>query len=543
MKSTYSRPSHLNSAKRDFFDVIVIGGGITGVGIALDAVLRGLKVLLIEQNDFASGTSSKSTKLIHGGLRYLKQYEFALVREVGKERAILHKLAPHLVRPEKMLLPLTKHGNYGKIIASVGLMVYDVLANVDEEDQRKMLSIEETLKVEPLLDAAKIEGGGLYSEYQTDDFRLVIEIAKSVANEGATILNYTSFEKFLEKGGTICGIEAKDSFTGETFKVYSDYVINAAGPWVDDVRNKDIKVSGKHLRLTKGVHLVVPYDKLPVTQSVYFDIADGRMMFAIPKNGITYLGTTDTEYTGDPNLTTTTQADVDYLINATNAYFPSAALKTSDVVSSWSGVRPLIEEEGKSASEVSRKDEIFVSQKGLISIAGGKLTGYRKMAKRTVEKLLEIRDEQHATSKSLKCKTKKYKLPGNEFKNPEAIKKYKIALGEANESATKEEVNYLVDIYGAQAAAILDLAKQQPNTGTDLIRAEVQFCLENEMVFRLTDFFIRRTGRLFFDIESVRNHLEMVTQEMSNWFSWSEKRIQEEKNLLTEEINKATRFN
>lgn len=539
-----TRPEIIKRLKDDYFDIIVIGGGITGAGIALDAVTRGLKVALIEKDDFASGTSSRSTKLIHGGLRYLKQFEFSLVREVGKERSILHNLATHLVRPEKMLLPLIKDGNYGKIITSVGLMVYDVLAGVEEEDQRKMLSVDETTEAEPLLDTSIIEGGGLYAEYQTDDFRLVMELLKTSMEYGASAINYASCVDLIAKGGRVCGVKCKDEEKNEDFEIYGDYVINAAGPWVDKVRKFNKKVKETKLHLTKGVHVVVPYEKLPVKQSVYFDVSDGRMIFAIPKKDITYLGTTDTSYKADPAKAYTTKSDVKYILKAVNHTFPDINLTMEDVKSSWAGVRPLIQEEGKSASEISRKDEIFISDRGLISIAGGKLTGYRKMAKRTVDMVLEIKSSRSGMKKKAKCKTKKIKLVGNEFKNSKAVRKYKKKLIESYTLLTSRDVEYLVDLYGKQTDIILSYADRLPGKDPEikLLKAEVRFCIEREMILHLTDFFIQRTGRLFFDVESVKKHMKLVATEMKHWFEWSPEWMSQELEKMQAEIDAATVF-
>ena len=364
--------------KETEFDVLIIGGGITGAGIALDAASRGMKTALIEKNDFASGTSSKSTKLIHGGLRYLKQFDFWLVKEVGTERAIVHKLAPHLVIPEKMILPLIEGGTYGSWLTSIGLKVYDILASVEGDDKRKMLSKEEALEKESLLPEDILKGAGYYAEYRTDDARLTLEIIKTALNYNAQILNYVTAENFIYQEDRVVGAKVKDTFSDEGYNIKAKYVVNAAGPWVDELRQINHSKIGKRLHLTKGVHLVVAHEKLPVKQSVYFDIPDGRMMFAIPRGKVTYFGTTDTNYQEDKNNVTTDLVDATYLISAVNNMFPDINISLDDVQSSWAGLRPLIHEEGKSASELSRKDEIFVSDTELISIAGGKLTGYRK---------------------------------------------------------------------------------------------------------------------------------------------------------------------
>ncbi|HNP79198.1 MAG TPA: glycerol-3-phosphate dehydrogenase/oxidase, partial [Cyclobacteriaceae bacterium] len=385
--SAHSRSDSLRAIQDESFDLLIIGGGITGAGIALDAATRGLKTVLIERNDFAFGTSSRSTKLIHGGLRYLKQLEFALVKEVGSERAIVHNLVPHLVVPEKMLLPLYERRGLGYWLASVGLMIYDWLAGVKPEDQRRMLTKPQTLRHEPLLKADDIKGGALYAEYRTDDARLTIEIAKEAHAKGALLINYLAVTDFRYENDQVQGVEVRDMITGATMSVRARSVVNAAGPWVDELREINHSRKDKHLHLTKGVHVVVPYHRMPVRQAIYFDVPDGRMIFAIPRGRITYIGTTDTDYSGSKEEVYATREDVKYIVDAVNETFPTVHLTLADVESCWAGLRPLIHEEGKSASELSRKDEIFESESGLISIAGGKLTGYRKMAERVVDLL------------------------------------------------------------------------------------------------------------------------------------------------------------
>jgi glycerol-3-phosphate dehydrogenase len=263
-------------------DLIVIGGGITGAGIALDAASRGLKTALVEKNDFAFGTSSRSTKLIHGGLRYLKQLEFGLVKEVGSERAVVHRLARHLVVPEKMLLPLSEKKGLGYWLTSIGLKVYDWLAGVKPEDQRRMLTKPQTLKSEPLLRKDDVKGGAIYAEYRTDDARLTIEIVKAAVTHGAEVLSYAEVFDFVYNGDQVAGIKVRDGITGEEFVMHSKVVVSAAGPWVDELREINKSKTGKRLHLTKGVHIVVAHSRFPVRQAIYFDVEDGRMIFCHP---------------------------------------------------------------------------------------------------------------------------------------------------------------------------------------------------------------------------------------------------------------------
>lgn len=528
------------------FDLVVIGGGITGGGIALDAASRGLKVALLEKGDFASGTSSKSTKLIHGGLRYLKQFDFWLVKEVGSERAIVHKLAPHLVLPEKMLLPLIENGSYGKWLTSIGLKVYDILAQVTGDDKRQMLEKKEALKLEPLLPKKILNGAGYYAEYRTDDARLTIENIKTSLLFGAQALNYAKVKDFLYIDEKVAGVQAIDEISGKEFAIKSKYVISAAGPWVDDLRGLNNSKKGRQLHLTKGVHLVFPYEKLPVKQSVYFDVPDGRMMFAIPRGKVTYVGTTDTNFNDDKDKVRTEIADAIYLISAVNNMFPNINLELEDIISSWAGLRPLIHEEGKSASELSRKDEIFVSDSGLISIAGGKLTGYRKMAERVVDRIAKKMDEEHDT-KLKECYTDKIFLCGNEdFKKFKQVKKYIADVYDRIKSDGFMEYDawFLVTNYGKQTETILEYYVKivEKDKHVRLAKAELAFGIDFEMVQNPMDFFIRRTGRLYFDIDSIRILMMPILEEFQKRFGVPDTKIAEWKGILEYELKEHSDF-
>ncbi len=530
---------------RDSFDLLVIGGGITGAGIALDAASRGLKVALVEKGDFASGTSSKSTKLIHGGLRYLKQFDFWLVKEVGSERAIVHKLAPHLVIPEKMLLPLIENGSYGKWLTSIGLKVYDILAQVEGDDKRRMLEKKEALKLEPLLPKKILKGAGYYAEYRTDDARLTLENIKTSLSFGAAALNYAEVKDFVYQEDRVSGVEVLDHVSGDTFTIKSKYVISAAGPWVDSLRSVNQSLKGKRLQLTKGVHLVFPHEKLPVKQSVYFDVPDGRMIFAIPRGRITYVGTTDTVYLEDKDQVRTDLADAIYLISAVNNMFPGIDLEMEDIESSWAGLRPLIHEEGKSASELSRKDEIFVSETGLISIAGGKLTGYRKMAERVVNLIAKEIKEKEGTELP-ECKTAAIALCGSDFKKFKQVKKYVTEVFKAIEGdgLTEYHAYYLVTNYGKQSDTILEQYRKMKGNDPEvkLALAELDFGIAYEGICTPQDFFIRRTGRLYFDLPSVKRLMPAVLDHFREQFKPEEAQVISWKEALEKDIAEHSEF-
>lgn len=543
--SYFNRENIKKELQNTEYDLLVIGGGITGAGIALDAASRGMKVALIEKNDFASGTSSKSTKLIHGGLRYLKQFDFWLVKEVGTERAIVHKLAPHLVIPEKMILPLIEGGTYGSWLTSIGLKVYDILASVEGDDRRQMLEKEEALQKEPLLPKEILNGAGFYAEYRTDDARLTIEVLKTASQYDAEILNYTKVVDFLYKKKRVTGVKVKDIFSLEEYNIKAKFVVNACGPWVDDLRELNNSKTGSRLHLTKGVHLVVPFEKLPVKQSVYFDIPDGRMMFAIPRGKVTYFGTTDTHYTKGLNTIETSLVDATYLISAVNNMFPTIELSLNDIQSSWAGLRPLIHEEGKSASELSRKDEIFVSESELISIAGGKLTGYRKMSERIVD-LVAKKYKKRFETEFEPIQTEEIILSGGPFQNFKAVQRYikKINKELKNSSLTEQDAKYLVYNYGKQTEIILNKFDEilEENPQKKLLKAEVWFTIYNEMTCTPTDFFMRRTGRLFFNKPSVDEFKNFVISEFAKHFKWDSINIQKHQEELEEKIKLATQF-
>lgn len=505
MFSAFERPNILAAMSEEEFDLLVIGGGITGAGIALDATLRGLKVALVEKQDFAAGTSSRSTKLIHGGLRYLKQLDFGLVKEVGQERAILHKNAPHLVHPEKMLLPIVKGGSLGLKTTAWALWLYDRLAKVEDHERRQMLTIKETQNAITSLKTESLKGGALYWEYRTDDARLTIEVLKTAAEKGATLINYCSLSSFhYNPAGYVDGGVLTDEKSGQTIDLRAKMVVNAAGPWVDETRLKDGRLQDKSLFLTKGVHLVFDHEKLPVEHAVYFDVGDGRMIFAIPRDGCTYVGTTDTEFHLRPERPKISKKDARYLLDAVNRMFDVPKLRIEDIRSSWAGIRPLIAKQGKSPSELSRKDEIFISDNGLISIAGGKLTGYRKMAERVCDLVCKKLNVQVDSS------TETATLSGG-------------AIAEPNNQWPAD----LFDRYGSNTPSVLGLVKGDDRSANSLLKAELEYCVKNEMVVELSDFLIRRTGRLYFDRAKSLPLMQDLNHRLADLLRWNDQQANE----------------
>lgn len=540
--SALQRSVIINDLQSKEYDVLVIGGGITGVGIALDAITRGLSVALVEMQDFAAGTSSRSTKLVHGGLRYLKQFEIKEVAELGKERAIVYENGPHVTTPVWMLLPFHKGGTFGKFSTSIGLRVYDFLAGVKKSERRYMLTSAQTLEKEPLVKQADLLGGGVYVEYRTDDARLTIEVAKSAIEKGAVLANYSKASGFLYNDAKkIIGIEATDLLSNETIQIHAKKVVNAAGPWVDDVRSIEGKTSGKHLILSKGVHLVFDQSKFPLKQAVYFDTPDGRMVFAIPRNGKTYVGTTDTFYEGDPRNMDIEQSDRDYIMNAIHYMFPNVKVTDTDIESSWAGVRPLIHEEGKGPSEISRHDEVWESASGLVTIAGGKLTGYRKMAEAVVDKIAASLNTEFGVA-SKPCITKDIPISGGEVGGSKHIQTFiskKIESG-VKAGLTHEEADYLAQHYGSNVEKVFSYVANANDTMPKALFAQLQYGIEHELVTTPVDFFVRRTGNMFFNIASVLAHKEAVITHMAQQLNWTDAQLSEFTELLNIEIKRAT---
>lgn len=538
-----TRKADIQALESTTFDLVIIGGGVTGAGIVLDAVTRGLKVALIEKNDYASGTSSKSTKLIHGGLRYLKQFEISLVREVGRERAIVHDIAPHLVRPKKMLLPITKDGSFSKFTTGIALWVYDYLAGVKGDDKRQMLNKVETELKEPLLDKKNLKAGGYYAEYRTDDARLTLALHQTAREKGAVCLNYMEAKEFqYDKNGKVTGLNAVDSIQQKEVIIQAANVVNATGPWVDELRELDNTAADDRLFLSKGIHIVLPHSRLPVKQALYFDVGDKRMIFAIPRLDCTYIGTTDTEYTEDINQIPILNDEVNYLLAAANRMFPTAKLVVDDIQSSWAGLRPLIREKGKSAGEISRKDELFIAKSGLINIAGGKLTGYRKMAEKVVDKVV-----QNLNGNYLPIQTETLLLEGAPEGGEKGVQTLFQQIKQATDQLKLPEItaSYLLENYGTNTMRILDFIPEfssENEISLALIRAEAKYCIEKEQALTLLDFYSRRTGRLFFNIASIEQSKDIILQDFACALDLDAFTQMQQIEALEEEIERSTCF-
>ncbi|MEZ4318024.1 MAG: glycerol-3-phosphate dehydrogenase [Myxococcota bacterium] len=526
-------------------DVLVIGGGITGTGIARDAVRRGLSVALVEQNDFAYGTSSRSSKLVHGGLRYLEQYEFSLVFEAVSERRILLDIAPHLVNPLGFLFPIYKSSRRPLWFISAGMWVYEGLSLFRSPRRHRSLKPAEIAKEEPAVNLDGVTGAPLYYDCSTDDARLTLENAIDAAHQGATVATWTRCRSFLkDENGQIEGAVVEDVKSGDLKEVRAKVVINATGPWTERTIAMSKPISSSLLRPTKGVHIVVDAAKLPVNHAVVcLHPDDGRVLFAIPWGEQTYIGTTDTDYEGDPSDVSATLEDIDYLIGAAGHYFPGHPLTHDDVIATWAGLRPLMSPQSDDGdgevdeSSVSREHQIVVGQDTLITIAGGKLTTYRRMAAEVVDKAVQVlRMKSGAAQRLHAAHTDVEPLPGAvgwpEDDDHEAVAK-RVREASANKLPI-ETARLLANTYGMRGIDLARMTVGQPVLAAPLIdgRPEILACVDwavrEEMAASVSDVLIRRTQVYYRDRDQGLSCAEAVGNRMAELLGWTSERTQAE---------------
>jgi glycerol-3-phosphate dehydrogenase len=477
---------------REGLDVLIIGGGITGAGLLLDGAARGLRTGLVEARDFASGTSSRSTKLIHGGLRYLEQFEFRLVREALHERAILSRLARHLIDPMPFMIPIysDQQRNYSRpLMLRAGLFLYDLLSGSQSLGRHKRLSRSETIKRAPQLSRQGLKGSFLYFDCRTDDSRLVIEVLKSANACGGLAANYAQVDGFIGSGRTT-GAHVRDQLTGASFDVPARVVINATGVWMDDVRQLRPGAERQRVvRPSKGIHLIVSADRLRINDPWLIPaVTAHRFYFVVPWEGRILIGTTDTDYDGDKENPRANPDEVREILAAVNQYFPEAQLENGDVISTIAGLRPLIgSNDAQPTSRVSREEHLFEGKDGLISIAGGKLTTYRLMARKAMD--LAVRDLGVPGRQST---TESIDIGGNCSR--EELSRLEQEL---SREFGQETASHLVHAYGSEGSSVAAIAKSNGlrsrlTAGLPHIVAEVVYAARNEMAISLADAFIRR---------------------------------------------------
>ena len=474
------------------YDLVVIGGGINGAGIARDAALRGLRVILFEKNDFGSGTSSWSSRLIHGGLRYLEYAEISLVFESLHERRNLLRIAPHLVHRILISIPVYKRSKRGRFLVRLGMFAYDLLSIGKELPRHRMLSRDELIAIEPGLNAEGLLGGAQYYDAQvTYAERLVLENILSAADAGAVVRNYCAVEEIVNDGDEGVSIFYRDAQSGKTGKVDSKIVVNASGPWVDRVLQKTGQKIRRLMGGTKGSHIVVGrFDGAPKDAFYVEAAADGRPFFIIPWNDQFLIGTTDIHYGQDPDDALASKKEIDYLLDETNRVFPRAALSNDDIHFAYAGVRPLPRRSKRPESAITRRHIIKRHRKtltGIVSIIGGKLTTFRNLAEQTVDRVGRM-----LNTRLSQCKTSIVALPGGVGLAEAQTRLQECA--ELSESGRER----LLGIYGGRSTELLDLAdsdvdlSQAIDAEQRVLAAEVAFAIRYEFARNLTDLMHRR---------------------------------------------------
>lgn len=524
-----ARASTLKALADETFDVLVVGGGITGTGIARDAALRGLKVALVEKLDFAAGTSSKSTKLIHGGLRYLEMGEIKLVFESVNERNRLMRLARHLVRPLPFLVAHFKGDRRWLVTLDVGLWLYEALCFFGGYKNHRTYRAQKTLELEPTLRREGLTGGILYYDAMTDDARLTLENALDARASGASIVNHVRAGALLTSGDAITGVTVTDSITGASFDVRAKVVVNATGPWSDEVRA--LAKETPLLKPTKGIHLVVDERRLPARNAlVMTHPKDKRVMFTIPWGlGRTAIGTTDTFFDGKPDTVEPTAADVEYLLSAANHYYPDAKLTPDDIISTWSGLRPLLKppDEGAGASQVSR-EHVIVERKGFVTIAGGKLTTYRTMAAEVVDRVVKQLGLKAPST------TDDRPLPGSTgfMESDEALDAFVKTL--EGPALDEKAARAFVEMYGGRAKPVLARcaadasANERVDAELPWLMGQVDEALETEFAETLDDVMSRRLTLVLRARDQGLGVAPKVAERMAKARGWTPERTERE---------------
>lgn len=516
------RESTWDRLAAETFDICVVGGGINGAAVARDAVLRGMTVAMLEKRDFAWGTSSRSTKLVHGGVRYLQQGDVALVLESCRERDVLRtRIAPHLVRAQRFVFPIYDDDTTPVWQLRIGLTLYDLLAGFQNVARHKHLNAAALREHEPALLAEGLQGGALYYDCWTDDARLTLETALAARAGGAAILNHaevTSFEK--DSTGRVVAARVSDRLGSRSATVRARAFINVAGPWLDDVRRLDDGGAPPRLKLTKGVHAVFDRSRIGNRDAIVIRGLDGRVMFAIPWQSQTIVGTTDTFFDGDPAEVRADEADIDYILAATNRAFPAANVTPRDIIATWAGLRPLVApEDERSESEVSREDQVFESPAGLLSLGGGKLTTHRKVAEVLVDRAAE-----RVGRKVGPCRTADVPLPGGAGHPP----------GDAPETEPESREEHIRRRYGSLAGEVAALVRGDESLGhravadrPDLV-AELVHAVEYEMACSIDDVLSRRVPLALRSRERAGQVLETVADALASRLGWDAARRNEE---------------
>ena len=532
------REERLARLARDDFDVLVIGGGVSGAAVARDAVRRGFRTALIEAADFAWGTSSRSSRLVHGGLRYLEHFEFDLVFEASQERRTLLRIAPHLVRPLEFLFPIFREGRVGKRKLDAGMWLYDALSLFRNIERHQMLDTAELLRREPALRREGLLGGARYFDAQVDDARLVMMTALAALEDGAVVLNRTEVTAIDASDWPGHRVRVRDRETDREIEVDALAVVNATGPWAERLLGRagiEAPESGVRIAPSRGSHVHVPRERIGHHGAFIFEAPqDGRVMFVLPwREELTLIGTTDVFHDGSPDAVSATPEEIEYLLEATNAIFPEARLGPDDVLSAWAGLRPLVAPPGQGdPGAVSREFDVREAPSGVFSLMGGKLTSHRRMAEETVDRVQAFLKRAGVPAKR-KVDTAKVPLPGGGFSDLEALQRG-IAERGSEHGISAPGAARLARAYGTRADLVIDLVQEEPSLaepiaeGRPHILAEAVWAVRRELALHVDDILYRRT-RLGYEIrDGIERAAGRVAELMGRELGWDAGRRREE---------------
>ena len=503
--------------------------------------MRGLKTMLVEQNDLGSGTSSRSSRLIHGGLRYLEQGEFGLVLEANRERRILQRIAPHLVWPLRFVFPVHRGDRISRWQLAAGMMLYDVLALFRNVRPHRLLGKRRMLEAEPMLRDRGLLGGARYFDAQCDDARLVVATARSAVHHGAQVANYMVVRGLERTAGRIVGAQLEDRLTGERGVVRASVVVNATGPWADRVRRLEDPGAAPLLQPTKGVHVVVDRARLEHREGIAFTSPiDGRVMFVLPWGDLSYIGTTDTDTSEPPEELSVTADDMVYLLRSANARFPSARLSLEDVRGSWAGLRPLLADAGaRSTSNRSREHALVQGSGGMLTVVGGKLTTYRSMSAEVVDQAMRELRHRDGRQRQGAADTHEDPLPGGETADLSQFRERGLELG-----IQPASVDHLLRHYGTEAAGIFNLGGADRRLLRRLvephpaIEAEVVHAVRRELAQRVEDVLVRRFHLYYEHPDQGVSVARRVAELMGEELGWDLERVRAETERYLEFVNR-----
>ncbi len=510
-------------------DLLVIGGGINGAGIARDAAMRGLRTILVEQNDLGSGTSSRSSRLIHGGLRYLEQGEFGMVLEANRERRTLRRIAPHLVWPLPFVFPVHRGDRISRWRLAAGMLLYDALALFRNVRVHRMLGKRGVLEAEPMLRDRGLLGGARYYDAQCDDVRLVVATARSAIHHGALVANYMAVTGLERTAGRVVGAQLQDRLTGEQGVVRASVVVNASGPWSDQVRRLEDAGAAPLLQPTKGVHVIVDRSRIDHRDAIAFTSPiDGRVLFVLPWGDLSYIGTTDTDSAEPPEDLRVTGDDIVYLLRSVNSRFPSARLGVEDVRASWAGLRPLLlDRQGQFTSRRSREHDIVQGSGGMLTLVGGKLTTYRSMAAEVVDHAMRELRHRDGRPRHGEARTEEEPLPGGETEDLSQFRDRGMELG-----IPAVSIDHLLRHYGTEAAGIFNLGGADRRLFRRLvpdhpaIEAEVVHAVRRELAQTVEDVMVRRFHQYYEHGQQGVPAALRVAELMGGELGWDAARVQ-----------------